>query len=304
MTDTSDSTLPNAASTSALDPLEGVVRYRRRILLTGAAGQLGRMLRERLFHYADVLRVSDIKPLDAARAHEECIYCDLANADAVDKLVRNTDVIVHFGGVSVEQPFETVLPANIVGTYHVYEAARRNGVRRIVFASSNHVTGFYEQGERIDTRAPLRPDGYYGLSKAFGEHLAQFYYDRYGIESVCIRIGSSNPAPKDRRMLSTWLGYDDLEQLVSRAIFTPNVGCTIIYGMSENRDAWWDNGHATSLGYRPTQSSEPWREKIEASQPPPTAEDPVHRYQGAAFATSGPFDELSFNLEKSKECRK
>jgi len=271
------------------DPLDGIRTHCGRILLTGAAGGLGRVLRERLPHYADVLRVSDIAPIGEARTNEEAVVCNLADAAAVDALVRGVDVIVHLGGVSVERPFEEVLPANIQGAYHLYEAARRHGVRRIVFASSNHVTGFYRQDEVIDTVAPQRPDSYYGLSKAFGEQLAQFYFDRYGIETVCLRIGSSFPEPKDRRMLATWLGYDDLEQLVRRAMFVPNVKCTIVYGVSANRDVWWDNSHAAHLGYAPTQTSEPWRERIEREQPPRAEDDPVRVYQGGAFVTTGPF---------------
>jgi uronate dehydrogenase len=271
------------------DPLDGIRTHCGRILLTGAAGGLGRVLRERLPHYADVLRVSDIAPIGEARTNEEAVVCNLADAAAVDALVRGVDVIVHLGGVSVERPFEEVLPANIQGAYHLYEAARRHGVRRIVFASSNHVTGFYRQDEVIDTIAPQRPDSYYGLSKAFGEQLAQFYFDRYGIETVCLRIGSSFPEPKDRRMLATWLGYDDLEQLVRRAMFVPNVKCTIVYGVSANRDVWWDNSPAAHLGYAPTQTSEPWRERIEREQPPRAEDDPVRVYQGGAFVTTGPF---------------
>lgn len=271
------------------DPLDGIRTHCGRILLTGAAGGLGRVLRERLPRYADVLRLSDIAPIDALREGEESMPCDLADAAAVDALVRGVDVIVHLGGVSVERPFEEVLPANIQGAYHLYEAARRHGVRRIVFASSNHVTGFYRQGEVIDANAPQRPDSYYGLSKVFGEQLARFYFDRYGIESVCVRIGSSFPEPKDRRMLATWLGYDDLEQLVRRAMFVPRVGCTIVYGVSANRDCWWDNAHAAHLGYVPAQTSEPWRERIEREQPPRSEDDPVRRYQGGAFVAAGPF---------------
>lgn len=271
------------------DPLDGIRTHCGRILLTGAAGGLGRVLRERLPHYADVLRVSDIAPIGEARANEEAVVCNLADASAVDALVRGVDVIVHLGGVSVERPFEEVLPANIQGAYHLYEAARRHGVHRIVFASSNHVTGFYRQDEVIDTLAPQRPDSYYGLSKAFGEQLAQFYFDRYGMETVCLRIGSSFPEPKDRRMLATWLGYDDLEQLVRRAMFVPNVKCTIVYGVSANRDVWWDNSHAAHLGYAPTQTSELWRERIERAEPPRAEDDPVRVYQGGAFVTTGPF---------------
>jgi uronate dehydrogenase len=271
-----------------LDPLAQVTTHCHRLLLTGAAGKLGNVLRQRLKRYADVVRVSDITDLGPALAQEEVVNCDLADKTAVHALVADVDAIVHLGGVSVERPFEEILPANIQGTYHLYEAARRHGVRRVVFASSNHVTGYYRQGEIIDTNAPTRPDGYYGISKAFGEQLSRFYFDRYGIETVCLRIGSSYPEPIDRRMLSTWLSYDDLEQLVCRALFVPGVGHTIVYGMSANRDAWWDNRQAAVLGFTPTQSSESFRAELE-STPPLPADDPAGWYQGGAFVKAGPF---------------
>jgi uronate dehydrogenase len=272
------------------DPLSGVGTHCGRILLTGAAGNLGRVLRERLTRYCDVLRSSDLGPIADLHEGEESMPCDLGDAAAVDALVRGCDAIVHFGGVSVERPFEEILPANIQGTYNLYEAARRYGVRRIVFASSNHVTGFYGQDEVVSPEDPPRPDGYYGVSKAFGEQLARFYFDRYGIESVCVRIGSSFPEPKDRRMLTTWLGYDDLEQLVRRAMFVPEVGCLIVYGVSANRDWWWDNDAAAArIGYVPAQTSEPWRARIENEQPPLPETDPVRRYQGGGFVIVGPF---------------
>jgi len=203
-----------------VDRMPAVPRCHR-LLLTGAAGNLGKVLRPRLKAHADVLRVSDVATLAPAAPGEEVIPCDLADAAAVSELVRGVDAIVHLGGVSVERSFEEILPANIQGVYHVYEAARVHGVRRVVFASSNHVIGFYEQGAQLDADVPLRPDGYYGLSKAYGENLSRFYYDRYGIETVCLRIGSSFPEPKDRRMMVTWLSYDDLTDLVVRSLFTP-----------------------------------------------------------------------------------
>lgn len=284
-----DKTTTTTTTRPLTDPLDGVTSHCGRILLTGAAGNLGRVLRERLRRYADVIRVSDLAPIDPVSAGEEAVSCDLADAAAVDALVRDVDVVVHLGGVSVERPFEEILPANIAGTYHLYEAARRHGVKRIVFASSNHVTGFYRQDETIDTAAPPRPDGYYGLSKAYGEQLARFYYDRYAIETVSIRIGSSFAEPKDRRMLSTWLGFDDLEQLVRRAMFVPRVECLVVYGVSANRERWWRDESAARLGYVPVQTSEPWRARIEREQPPLPEDDPVRRYQGGAFVTVGPF---------------
>jgi uronate dehydrogenase len=260
-----------------------------RLLLTGAAGGLGTVLRERLRGAADTLRLSDIAPMaPAAGPHEEVVPCDLADKAAVDALVRGVDAIVHFGGVSVERPFEEILEANIRGTFHVYEAARRHGVRRVVFASSNHVIGFHRQTERLDADAPRRPDGYYGLSKSYGEDLATFYCDRYGIETVSIRIGSSFPEPRDRRMMSTWLSYRDLDDLVRRALVTPGVGHTVVYGMSDNRDVWWDNRKASVLGFAPQDSSEIFRDRIEA-QPPRAPDDPGAVYQGGAFTQAGPF---------------
>jgi uronate dehydrogenase len=262
----------------------------RQLLLTGAAGGLGKVLRPRLRAYADVLRVSDINPLAPAQAGEETVVCDLADGAAVDALVQGCEAIVHLGGVSVERPFEEVLPANIQGVYNVYEAARRHGARRVVFASSNHAIGFYRQGQVIDTEVPVRPDGYYGLSKAFGENLSRFYFDRYGIETVCVRSGSSLPEPRDRRMLITWMSYDDLTQLVVRALFTPNVGHTIVYGASANRDSWWDNGKAVHLGFAPQDSSEQFRAKVEL-QPVPDPSDRANQYQGGGYVKAGPFND-------------
>jgi uronate dehydrogenase len=210
-----------------------------RLLLTGAAGGLGKVLRERLQPYADVLRLSDLAALAPAQGpHEEVVPCNLSDKSAVDALVAGCDAIVNLGGVSVERPFEEILEANIKGVFHVYEAARRHGVKRVVFASSNHVIGFYKQDEHLDVHALRRPDGYYGLSKSFGEDVAQFYFDRWGIETVSIRIGSSFPEPANRRMMSTWLSYDDLTALIEKSLFTPDVKHTVVYGVSANRDLW------------------------------------------------------------------
>ena len=263
----------------------------RRLLLTGAAGGLGMVLRERLRPFADVIRLSDIAPLPAAGDGEEAVRCDLADKAAVDHLVRDCDAIVHLGGVSVERPFEEILEANIKGVFHIYEGARRNGVKRVVFASSNHVIGFHKQGEVIDADCAKRPDSYYGLSKSYGEDLSRFYFDRYGIETACLRIGSSFPQPKDRRMLVTWLSYRDLTELVRCCLFAPRLGHTIVYGMSANRDAWWDNSKAAHLGFKPQDSSEPFRAQVEA-QAPLAADDAAAIYQGGAFVKSGPFDTL------------
>jgi len=260
-----------------------------RILLTGAAGGLGQILRESLREFAQVIRLSDIAPLAPARDEREEVHpCDLSDKQAVDALVDGVDAILHFGGISVERSFEQVLDANIRGVFHVYEAARRHQVKRVVFASSNHVIGFYPQDQIIDCQVPHRPDSYYGLSKAYGEDLASFYHDRYGIETVSLRIGSSFPQPRDRRMLCTWLSYADLDQLIDKALHTGNVGHTIVYGVSANEHVWWDNRHAAHLNYQPGDSSAGWRAEIER-QPAVAEDDPARRYQGGSFAASGPF---------------
>ena len=261
----------------------------KRLLLTGAAGGLGKVLRERLQGCAEVLRLSDINAMaPAAGPHEEVVTCDLADKAAVHALVEGVDAIVHFGGVSTEHSFEEILGPNICGVFHVYEAARKHGVQRVVFASSNHTIGFYRQNERIDAHAPRRPDSYYGLSKCYGEDVASFYFDRYGIETVSIRIGSSFPEPQNRRMMHTWLSFDDLTQLLERALYTPNVGHTVVYGMSANKNVGWDNRFASHLGFEARDSSEVFREKVEA-QPMPAADDPARVYQGGAFVAAGPF---------------
>lgn len=262
-----------------------------RLLLTGAAGGLGKVLRERLKPFARHIRLSDIANMaPAIDESEEVVPCDLSDKQAVHQLVEGVDAILHFGGVSVERPFEEILGANISGVFHIYEAARKHGVKRVIFASSNHVIGFHKQDETLDALSPRRPDGYYGLSKSYGEDMASFYFDRYGIETVSIRIGSSFPEPQNRRMMSTWLSFDDLTQLIECSLYTPKVGHTVVYGMSANRDVWWDNSQAAHLGYQPKDSSEIFRDKVEA-QPMPAADDPARVYQGGAFVAAGPFDD-------------
>ena len=263
----------------------------RRLLLTGAAGGVGKVIRARVAEFAETIRVSDLAAALSSDAapHEEVVPCDLSDKQAVDALVAGCDAVIHLGGVSVERPFEEVLEANIKGGFNLYEAARRHNVKRVIFASSNHVTGFYRQDEKIDAHALRRPDGYYGLSKSFGEDTAQFYFDRYGIETVSIRIGSAFPEPKDRRMMASWLSYDDLLELLRRSLFTPDVGHTVVYGMSDNVVKWWDNRFASKLGFVPRDSSEPFREKVEA-QPAPAPDSAVALLQGGAFTTTGPFE--------------
>lgn len=260
-----------------------------RLLLTGAAGGIGRELRQRLKPFARILRISDIAPLGEAAAGEEVMPCDLALRDPVFDLLRGVDAIVHMGGISTEQPYEKILGPNIVGLAHLYEAARIHGIRRIVFASSNHVIGFHPRDRVIDADDPPRPDSFYGVSKAFGEDLSRFYFDRYGLETVCIRIGSCFPEPKDRRMLATWMSIADLTELVRVSLFTPQVGHTIVFGASDNRERWWDNAKAAHLGFTPRDTSETFRAEVEARSPAPDPAARSTKMMGGGYVEMGPF---------------
>lgn len=265
------------------------IRFRR-LLLTGARGGLGVELRRRLKPYCQILRVSDHVAVAPAASGEEVHVAALEDRAAMRSLLADVDAVVHMGGVSVEGPFDPILKANIEGVYNLYEAARVHKVKRIVFASSNHVSGFRRQDEVTSPDDPVRPDSMYGVSKAFGESLSRFYFDRYGIETACLRIGSSFAKPKDRRMLATWLSYDDLERLVIACLTTPVLGHSIVYGVSDNRVTWWDNTSARHIGFVPKDSSERFRDELEQRQPTIDANDPVHVYQGGGFVRQGPFE--------------
>ena len=267
------------------------IKVHERLLLTGAAGGLGKAMRAPLAANCNTLRLSDRVDPGPANDGEEVMLADLADAEAVLGIMRGVDAVVHLGGISVEGPFGPILQANILGAYNLYEAARKCGTKRVVFASSNHVTGYYRQSETITADHPPRPDGLYGVSKAFGEDLSRFYFDRYGIETACVRIGSSFPEPRDRRMLATWLSYGDLHRLITACLTTPVLGHTIVFGMSDNPVTWWDNARARHLGYTPRDSSEPFRDAMYARTPLPDPTDPVATHQGGGFLRMGPFEQ-------------
>lgn len=263
----------------------------QRVLITGAAGMLGRLMREALAGVYPVLRLSDVEDMEPAGAGEEVVRCELGDYDAVMDLVAGCDGVVHLGGISRENTFEAILNANLRGTYHVFEAARKHARPRIVFASSNHAIGFHERTERLDGESAYRPDSIYGLSKCYGELVARYYYDKFGVESASVRIGSCFPEPRDRRMLATWLSGQDLRRLVQAVFAAPRLGCAMLYGASANKEQWWDNGHAAYLGWTPQDSAEIFREKVEAATPVPDPADPAVIFQGGGFAAAGHFED-------------
>src|SRR6266853_3190401 len=253
----------------------------KKILITGAAGDVGGHLRRELAgRYA--LRLSDIRPVKNLASGEEFVRGDCASLTDMLRATKGVAAVVHLGGFSVEGAWEVILRANIVGTYNVFEAARRNGARRIVFATSNHAAGFYRRDQTIDHRIYPKPDSRYGVSKVFGEALGSLYADKYAMEVVCMRIGNVNPRPMDKRRLSIWLSPRDLAQLVSLAIDRPGIRFEIVYGISGNKRRWYDNSNAERLGYRPQDDSEAWAEEVLRNEKP-GADPRTELYQGGPF---------------------
>lgn len=262
----------------------------KKLLITGAGGNLGSVCRKGLTGLAETIRVSDRPGTDlgAAAPHEEIVTCDLGDKPAVEALVEGCDGIVHLGGQSVEGTWDKVRNANIDGVFHLYEGARKSSVTpRIVFASSNHAIGFYKQSERIDARATPRPDSLYGVSKVFGEAMASMYHDKFGIETASVRIGSCFPEPINHRMLATWMSFDDFLRMIERIFTVPRLGCPVIYGASANNESWWDNREAAYIGWQPQDNAEVFRAKLDARMTPPPKDDAVSLYHGGAFCADG-----------------
>ncbi len=222
-----------------------------RVLVTGAAGRIGSAVREGLRGVVPVLRLTDVRALDPAGEGEEVVQGDLSDFDAVLEMARDVDAVVHLGAIPDEDTFARLVDANVVPTYHVFEAARRRGARRVVFASTNHVTGFYPESQRIGPEDPVRPDSLYGVTKAFGEALGRMYADKFGLEVVCLRIGAFGERPADANSARMWLSPRDGVQLVRRSLEAPDVGFLIVYGASRVPEPFWENPHAARIGFEP-----------------------------------------------------
>ncbi|WP_421996855.1 NAD-dependent epimerase/dehydratase family protein [Reyranella sp.] len=258
----------------------------RRIVLTGAAGGVGTMIRPLLAPLYPGLVLSDKATPAGLRADETFVAADLTRPDEVAAVVAGADAVIHLGGYSVEGPWDAILQANIVGCHTLFEAARQAGVRRVVFASSNHAVGFYPRARTIGPDVTVRPDSRYGVSKAFGEALGALYADKYGISVTCLRIGNVGPRPLDVRRLSIWVSPEDLVQLIAIGLDHPDIRYEILYGASDNAAAWWDNARARALGYRPTGRAEDHRAHAEAEQAR-IGPDPVgDRFQGGSFCSA------------------
>jgi uronate dehydrogenase len=255
------------------------------VLITGASGGIGTRMRTLLKGVYPHLRLSDLKtPTDLA-VDEDFVAADLANLAAVEKIVDGVDGIVHLGGYSIEGSWETILSANIVGCYNLFEAARRKRVKRIVFASSNHAVGFYPRSRRIGVDDHVRPDSRYGVSKAFGEALGALYAFKHGLRVTCIRIGNFGDEPVDRRRLSIWISPEDLVQLIRIGLDHPDIRYEVFFGASDNARGWWDNAEAFRYGYRPQGRSEDFRDSALAADAKLAPDRIGDWYEGGPFCS-------------------
>jgi uronate dehydrogenase len=259
-----------------------------KVVMTGAAGGVGTMTRTHLAGFFDPFVVSDIREITQLGDGETFVPADITQLDQMERLLEGADGVIHLGGQPVEAPWQQILERNIIGLYNTYEAARRQGVQRIVFATTNHVVGYYRRSRTIDHTAMPRPDSRYGASKAFGEALGRLYADKHGLRVFNVRIGNVDHKPADVRRLSIWVSPRDLAQLFRIGLTHPDVHYEVVYGASRCVRAWWDNANAYRLGYRPQDEAEDYAEHAHAvSREQP--EDPI----GAQFH-GGPFCAAEF----------
>ncbi len=255
-----------------------------KLVLTGAAGRLGSYLREPLSKLTSELVSTDIVDNIGKLYHGETyVKADLASLEAMMEVLNGADMVVHFGAIGDEAPFAELLGPNFIGAYNVWEAAHQNNLRRVIYASSIHAVGMYPKNQRIDTEVRHRPDTFYGLAKCFAEDLGSLYWDKRGLESVHLRILSCAQV-NNARALGSWLSYDDLVQLVTRAIDTPVTGFSIVYGVSNNDRTPVDNSKARFLGYQPKDNAEQFADEVLADEPLMDPHNPSHMCHGGPFA--------------------
>lgn len=254
------------------------------ILITGAAGLVGSILRTRLASPDRTLRLLDVTPLEAG-PREEVVTASVTDMKAMAEACQGVDAVIHLGGISAEAPWERILDVNINGTYVVFEAARRAGGPRVIFASSNHAVGFAPRAEfPVPDYAYPAPDTYYGVAKASGEALAALYSRRYGMDTIAVRILTCTPRPVNARMLSTWLSPDDAGRLFEACLTAEAPGFRVIYGVSANtRGGWVSLDGARALGYESHDDAEVYAAEILADGAAPDPDDPLLRYLGGQF---------------------
>lgn len=245
-----------------MNTLEGT-----RWVVTGAAGIVGSGLRRALRAHGVSLVSTDVRHVDPVDGtHDRTVRADLADLAALEGLFEHADGVIHLGGLSDEADFHALAEVNIVGTYHVLEAARRAGVGRVVCASSNRVTGMYPTTAHVDPTMPARPDGFYGVSKVAGEALCRLYADKFGLSTMSVRIGSYEEEPSSPRERSTWLSHPDAVRAFIAAMTTEQHTATF-YAVSANTDGWWDLAAGRDIGYAPQDDAATWSVPGEPDEP-------------------------------------
>jgi uronate dehydrogenase len=242
------------------------------------------MLRPRLARPDRVLRLLDIQPLKAGPG-EEVVTASITDLAAVTQACDGVSAMIHLAARAGERPWEQIADVNIHGTYVAFEAARRAGVGRVIFASSNHAVGFTPRSAlpAADYAFPA-PDTYYGVSKVTGEALASLYHHRYGMEAICVRILSCAERPPTVRSLATWLSPGDAGRLFEACLTVPDPGYRVVYGVSRNtRGGWVSLDEARALGYEPHDDAEAYAEQTLAEHGVPDPDDPVFDYLGGEF---------------------
>jgi uronate dehydrogenase len=257
------------------------------IVITGAAGSVGSMLRSRLARPDRTLRLLDIRAIEPLAAGEEAVQASATDMAAMSEVCQGADAVIHLAGIPGEAPWEQILDVNINSSYVAFEAARRAGVPRVIFASSNHVVGFTPRSQfPVPDYAFPAPDTYYGVSKATGEALGSLYYHRYGMDAICIRILTCSERPYDARMLSTWLSPDDAGRLFEACLTAPNPGYRVIYGVSANtRGGWVSLDEARALGYEPRDDAEVYAQEVLDTYGETEPGDPLFDYLGGEFTS-------------------
>lgn len=240
------------------------------VLVTGSSGSIGRAVVPGLHALGWTVRGLDLDTTEVG-APDEFFQGDVTDSALLDRAVAGVDAVVHLAGMPDEGPLTAEIQSHVLSTGAVLEAARRHGVRRVVLASSNHAVGRTPREGVLTTDVRPRPDTFYGVAKVAMEALGSLYVDRYGLDVVCLRIGSFGEKPANRRHLATWLSPGDAVRLVQAGLTAPSPGFAVAYGVSENTRGWWDLSSARALGYAPQDDAENYAAEVLAV--PETAED-------------------------------
>ncbi|MDH4989419.1 NAD(P)-dependent oxidoreductase [Aquamicrobium lusatiense] len=265
----------------------------KKILITGAGGRIGAALRAGLKGRYETIRLVDLQPIEDLEEGEEAVQADICDLQAVEDMIKGMDGVVHLAASVSARGWETMFEPNFIGTYNIFEAARRQGVRRIVYASSIHAHGFYRREQKVAPDSPPRPDSIYGVSKVFGEALGRFYADKHGMEVVGLRIASFQPKPTTVRHLGTWLSPRDCVELVDCSLQAKGIHFEVVYGVSANSRELYTDPNRANIGYIPLDNAEDYAAEILAAMKPEDEPEMERAFHGALYVPVGFSGDLS-----------